>query len=436
MSTRTAWRSVTVSLLVLALPWMSARAGDAPPFDTVFERRVLRLDLLFEGDRDSTRVSVVRLVEEPHLPFNTRRCIDPSELGSFQVQVHERVGGERGRLVYSRGFCPFFTEWKVSPLARTETRELEGSLRVPLPRTPVVISLHERDEENRFVEILAHEFEPGRSRVTRISSDLPVSILYRGGEEDRCVDLLFMSDGFTRREEKSYREAIESFTRALLEAEPFSRHRSRINVRSIFVPSKESGVDRPSERRARDTVFDLGFGALGVERYLMTEVDRKWRDIAAAAPYEIVCLIANTEEFGGGGLYDNYCTVSLSPGSHLVFLHEVGHLLAGLADEYVDTGSGFHEYYRLDREPWEPNLTVSSGADGLKWSRLLTPGIPVPTPSTSEFAGKVGLFEGGGYRTRGLYRPALDCMMRSGRGGFCAVCQEAIEAAIERAVGG
>ena len=36
----------------------------------------------------------------------------------------------------------------------------------------------------------------------------------------------------------------------------------------------------------------------------------------------------------------------------------------------------------------------------------------------------VGAFEGGGYRAKGIYRPALDCIMFSRRPStFCPVCE-------------
>ncbi len=48
-----------------------------------------------------------------------------------------------------------------------------------------------------------------------------------------------------------------------------------------------------------------------------------------------------------------------------------------------------------------------------------------------EFAGRVGAFEGAMYSTKGLYRPAIDCIMFSRNDvGFCAVCTRTIERVI------
>ncbi len=54
--------------------------------------------------------------------------------------------------------------------------------------------------------------------------------------------------------------------------------------------------------------------------------------------------------------------------------------------------------------------------------------IPVPTPNKIQYKNVTGLFEGGGYSAKGIYRPAFDCRMNTNEAkGFCEVCQKAIE---------
>ena len=44
----------------------------------------------------------------------------------------------------------------------------------------------------------------------------------------------------------------------------------------------------------------------------------------------------------------------------------------------------------------------------------------------------VGVYEGGGYSAKGIYRPAYDCRMKTnGYPEFCPVCQRAIRRMIE-----
>jgi hypothetical protein len=110
-----------------------------------------------------------------------------------------------------------------------------------------------------------------------------------------------------------------------------------------------------------------------------------------------------------------------------VFIHEFGHGFAGLGDEYYDSDVSYSDFYSRDIEPWEPNLTTLVNFSS-KWKNYVLAGTPVPTPSDQQYLNAVGVFEGGGYVAKGLYRPAYDCRMKSNdTDNFCKVCQLSIE---------
>jgi hypothetical protein len=56
---------------------------------------------------------------------------------------------------------------------------------------------------------------------------------------------------------------------------------------------------------------------------------------------------------------------------------------------------------------------------------MLPPDTPVPTPAEGTHKDSVGVFEGGGYVAKGIYRPMNHCMMRD-MAPFCPVCRRAI----------
>ena len=63
---------------------------------------------------------------------------------------------------------------------------------------------------------------------------------------------------------------------------------------------------------------------------------------------------------------------------------------------------------------------------------MIEENTPIPTPPTDEYRDKVGLFEGGGYSAKGIYRPQIDCRMKSNEAdSYCWVCTEAIRQIIE-----
>ena len=211
---------------------------------------------------------------------------------------------------------------------------------------------------------------------------------------------------------------------------------------------------------------------------MLTFENKAFRDIAANAPYEVVEILTNSATYGGGGIFGLYSTVAAdSVWAPYIFVHEFGHHIAGLADEYYTSDVAYLP--AADRvEPWEPNATAMLDPAALKWKDLVTPGTPLPTPWPKEeferytkddpaeaprdprartgrkrrwtrssatkksttrrcstrapHAGKVGAFEGANYEARGYYRPQADCIMFTRDNvPFCAVCRRAIEAILD-----
>ena len=205
------------------------------------------------------------------------------------------------------------------------------------------------------------------------------------------------------------------------------------------------------------------------------------RDVASAAPYDNLIILLNNPKYGGGGIYNDQTTVAAdSPFADYILVHEFGHHLAGLGDEYYVSDVAYVTGNLPRVEPWEPNITALLDARHLKWQDLVSADTPLPTPwkkgeyeaasrqaqtkreesraagqeeaaleapcagttvhdrrlGADEYAGRVGAFEGAGYESKGLYRPTVDCLMFSrNQVGSCAVCRRAIERAIDQQIG-
>ena len=68
-----------------------------------------------------------------------------------------------------------------------------------------------------------------------------------------------------------------------------------------------------------------------------------------------------------------------------------------------------------------------------KWKSLLLKTTPVPTPIDVHPTNGLGVYEGGGYVAKGVYRPAIDCRMKTnGAPGFCPACIDASNATIQQ----
>lgn len=68
-----------------------------------------------------------------------------------------------------------------------------------------------------------------------------------------------------------------------------------------------------------------------------------------------------------------------------------------------------------------------------KWQDMLPKGTHIPTIADGkEIYTKVGVYEGAGYQSKGVFRPVQDCRMKTNQApGFCPVCQRAITKLIE-----
>ena len=194
-----------------------------------------------------------------------------------------------------------------------------------------------------------------------------------------------------------------------------------VNLRAVFVPSLEEGPSVPHEGKWTRTVADSHYDTFYSNRYLTTSSMRKVYDAIGTVPCEHIVLLVNTPGYGGGGIFNSISIASSDDKTAgIVFVHEFGHAFAGLADEYA-----YDEYepmYPADTEPWEPNITTLKDF-GSKWEDLLQAEDRDP---------RLGLFEGAGNSTHGVYRPVEECRMRTNAcEKFCPVCIRAIARMIE-----
>lgn len=214
----------------------------------------------------------------------------------------------------------------------------------------------------------------------------------------------------------------------MLSYEPYKRYADRFNFIAVESPSNESGVSIPLQGRWPDTAFGAHFSTFHSDRYLTTPRVKLVHDALEGIPYEHIIILANTPQYGGGGIYNSYLlTSALTPQFKPVVVHEFGHSFGGLADEYFYTGDVMEDSYPFDIEPWEPNITTLVDF-GSKWKPLLKKGTPVPTPIEKKKKYPLGVYEGGGYSWKGIYRPADECRMRNNEyPTFCPACEDALE---------
>ena len=398
-------------------------------FEKTFEPKTLRIDFSLVGNDKTQSAAIERLREEPIWSGPRKNLIDPFMYGGYCVKVFDK---ESGKLIYSRGFNTLFEEWRTTDQAKVETQSWTNSVCVPMPKDTVIIELFERNrKDGKFYSMLKQEVDPKSIFIDRSPmNEYPVMKVVNNGSVESKIDLVFLPEGYTAEEMEQFREDAKKFAEALFTTAPFDKCKKDFNIWAVEVPSKDSGTDVSGKGVFKNTAFDSGFYTFGIDRYVTTANMRAIRDAVWNVPCDGVFILVNSEIYGGGGMYNFYAIgTAHNPMTMKVFTHELGHSLFGLADEYYTSAVAYNEFYNLKVEPWEPNITTMVDFDS-KWKDMLPKGTEIPTPANKENVTKLGVYEGGGYVAKGIYRPMINCMMRNNK-DFCPACSRAILRMVE-----
>ena len=446
------------------------------PFAFLAAAATMRLDYYHSGNATMELFSVDRIVIEPlPWPASPAQAMDDTNLGKYLFEVVDR---STNRVVFSRGFASIYGEWETTDEATKANRTFHESLRFPAPEAPMQVVLKRRDSDNAFREVWSTLVDPEDTFVDRSEPAPPGAVLEieKNGDPATKVDFLILGDGYTASERAKFEKDARRLTELLFQASPFRERRKDFNVWALCPIAAESGISRPSSGVHRRSPLGTTYDAFGSERYVLTFDNRAFRDVASFAPYEFVEIVVNNQTYGGGGILGLYGTVAAdSAEAPYVFVHELAHHFAGLADEYY-TSPVAYAPATVKAEPWEPNVTALLDPQKLKWKDLVDPDTPLPTPWQKEefesrarefqerrariraegrpeeemealfrevrefevrlfevekYLGKVGAFEGAMYEAKGYYRPEVDCIMFTRSQAFCTVCRRAIERVID-----
>ncbi len=414
-------------LLMLIVPLLSFSQSE---FNKYFKDQSMRFDFLLGGNSKEETVYPEQIKKEPFWAGSKKNLIDTFNYGNFRFRIFDEKSDS---LIYSKGFSALFDEWQTTAEAKNADKTFYQSAIFPFPKRNIRIEIDSRQWEGNFKSIYSTVIDPDNYFILNENPDRfeTVEIMNNGKPENK-VDIVILAEGYTENEMNKFKEDAKRVTQYLFEEEPFKSEKEKFNVRAVLTPSLESGTDVPGEHIYKNTCFNSTFYTFDVSRYLTTSDMKPILDAAANVPYDHIYVLVNTERYGGGGFY-NFLSVCTADNelTKEVFVHEFGHGFAGLGDEYYNSEVAYEDFYNLETEPWEPNLTTLVDFDS-KWKKMVSEGIEIPTPRNFKNANIVGAYEGGGYMSKGIYSPFIDCRMKSNNAGkFCPVCTEAIRKVIQ-----
>lgn len=403
----------------------------AQVFADHFADKTLRVDYIFNGNASGQAICLDGVSALPTWAGRKHHLAELPLQGNGQIVMRNAASG---KTIYTTSFSSLFQEWLETDEARNVTKGFENTFLLPYPLQPVEIEITLLDPRRNVRASMKHIVHPndvlieqkGNSHIT------PHKYLLHNDSPEKCIDVAILAEGYTLQEMQTFYEDADIACKSIFDHEPFKSMKKRFNVVAVASPSTDSGVSVPRLNEWKHTAFGSHFSTFYSDRYLTTSRVKAIHDALAGIPYEHIIILANTEEYGGGGIYNSYTlTTAHHPMFRPVVVHEFGHSFGGLADEYFYDNDVMTDTYPLDIEPWEQNISTQVDF-AAKWKDMLSENTPVPTPVEVSENYPTGVYEGGGYSAKGIFRPAENCRMRTNEyPAFCPVCQRALRRIIE-----
>ncbi len=243
------------------------------------------------------------------------------------------------------------------------------------------------------------------------------------GASDKRINLVILSDGYQTAELPQFITDATNFSNTLFNQSPFLEYAEYFNVYAIKVPSNESGADHPGTATDInetgvtpifvDTYFNATFDAFNIHRFLFYGIDytdaipaeTKIRSVLTDnfPTYDQALILVNSSIYGGTG--GEFPMASTGTSANEIAIHELGHSLFDLKDEYYPGDALASE---------ATNMTQETNPSLIKWKNWI--GV-----------NSIGIYP---YGTSGVpatwHRPHQTCKMRYLGVPFCSVCKEGI----------
>lgn len=235
-------------------------------------------------------------------------------------------------------------------------------------------------------------------------------------ETTNRINIVLIPDGYTYAQKALLQAHASNLVAYFRARTPFKEHDNFVNYILVYAYSTEDGTDQCDCGIVRDTAFNTGFpygnGICGSDANRLLDygsvcdspTNGYYVNVTAAemrAPaWDQTIILVNTTRYGGSGGSRSVYAAGNSSATEIA-LHEIGHSMAGLDDEYGGVAS------------------CGNSAGGFNTS--LNP----VTGAWPEWAAELGPpWEGAKYYNLCIYRPTANCKMRLLNAPFCPVCAQ------------
>ena len=234
-----------------------------------------------------------------------------------------------------------------------------------------------------------------------------VTTIHASGSPDNRFDLVVLGDGFVDDPTQpthnlaAYATLTQQHIDEFFDTHPVTEYLDYFNIYRVDVISNDPCIDYPIGGLVCDTALDFSYGddVTRPERCILGS-GSKMIDAARCAPaYDGILGLANAWRHGGCASGVRAHSAAKSSAARPTTVHELGHSIGGLADEYVV----YNEPY-TGPERWERNVSIQTAAQQTasmtKWYLWLdSPGV--------------GTYEGARYYATDIYRSQNNTIMKT-----------------------
>ncbi len=230
-----------------------------------------------------------------------------------------------------------------------------------------------------------------------------------GSKQGRGVHLVLLGDGYADDQTVLFREHADSAIESIRSDEGIGEHMGAFNIHMINTVSVDTGADDNEQVDSRNTAFDSAYNCGGVIRLICADTLSMFEAALSEYPsVDQIVLLVNDTRYGGSGNSGGSVAITSAYFPEIA-VHEMGHSLVDLADEYVDTLIEESSGLLLFQEGRYDNVTALSDPTLVPWAHWIDPAVSLPQNFGQP---GVGVFEGGLYRSTGIFRATFNSRMR------------------------
>ena len=287
----------------------------AQDFADYFQNKTLRVDYIFTGNAERQNIYLDELSQLPSWAGRQHRLSELPLEGNGQIIVKDLATQQT---IYKTSFSSLFHEWLSTDEAKETAKGFENTFLLPFPKQPAEVEISLYSPRKEVMARYKHLVRPDDILIHQrgVSHVTPHRYLLRNGNEKDCIDVAILAEGYTDKEMDLFYQDAESACESLFSHEPFRSMKDKFNIVAVASPSTDSGVSVPRENQWKQTAVHSHFDTFYSDRYLTTSRIKSIHNALAGIPYEHIIILANTDVYGGGGIYNSY---TLTTAHHPMF---------------------------------------------------------------------------------------------------------------------